>query len=179
MFLPHNRCRRHRHGLSLNSRRPPKSFGEQPGIRAKQCAKAPAARRAKTGAASEATTDSAATAIDFAHDIRPLFERSCADCHGQEKQRGGFALTSRDLLLKGGASGGPAIASGNANQSALVHDVTGKIEDPKMPPLDRRKKYPGFTAAEIERLRVWIDAGAPWSTADAMPANPQPAVLEE
>jgi hypothetical protein len=96
-----------------------------------------------------------------------------------KKQRGGFALTSRDFLLKGGASGGPAIASGNANQSTLVDDVTGKIEDLKMPPLDRREKYPGFTATEIERLRVWIDAGAPWSTADAMPANPQPAVLEE
>jgi ankyrin repeat protein len=142
-------------------------------------AKAPAAHRAKAGAASEATTASAPTAIDFARDIRPLFERSCADCHGQKKQRGGFTLASRELLLKGGASGEPAIAPGKADQSTLIHYVTGKIEDLEMPPLDRREKYPGFTAAEIERLRVWIDAGAPWSTADEMPAKPQPAVLEE
>ncbi len=126
-------------------------------------AKSPAALRKKAGAAVEAATASASAAIDFTRDIAPIFERSCAGCHGGEKPRGGFALASREALLKGGASGEPAIAPGSGTGSALIRYVSGKIEDLEMPPLDRREKYPALSPAEIELLRTWIDAGAPWA----------------
>ncbi len=124
-------------------------------------AKSPAAQRKKV---ETGTTPSAAAAtVDFARDIQPLFKRSCAGCHGGEKPRGELALVSRAALLKGGASGESAIAPGYADDSTLIHYVTGKIEDLEMPPLNRREKYPPLTPAEIDLLRAWIDAGAPWA----------------
>jgi ankyrin repeat protein/mono/diheme cytochrome c family protein len=123
----------------------------------------PAAQRRKAEAVSATTNP--ATAIDFVRDIRPIFERSCAGCHGGEKPRAQFTLASRDSLLKGGQSGEPAIAPGYSDDSLLIQYVSGKIEDLEMPPLDRREKYPALNETEIERLRVWIDAGAPWSAA--------------
>ena len=87
-------------------------------------------------------------------------------------------VASRESLLKGGASGEPAIAPGYSDDSTLIQYVTGKIEDLEMPPLDRREKYPALTVAEIDVLRAWIDAGAPWPAAE--PAKPRStATLEE
>jgi ankyrin repeat protein len=126
-------------------------------------AKSPAALRAKAGGAAEAALAGTSVAIDFSRDIAPIFERSCAGCHGGEKPRGGFALGTREALLKGGASGEPAITPGSAAGSTLIRYVTGQIEDLEMPPLDRREKYPALTPAEVDLLRTWIDAGAPWT----------------
>ena len=143
-------------------------------------AQSPAAQRKKNAstAASVPATNATAT-VDFTRDIQPLFERSCAGCHGTEKQRGKFALISREALLKGGASGEPAIAPGYADDSTLIHYVTGKIEDLEMPPLDRREKFPALTAAEIELLRAWIDSGAPWPAAKATGNAPKETRLED
>ena len=116
--------------------------------------------------------------MNFARDIGPLFERSCAGCHSGEKPRGGFAIVSREALLKGGASGEPAIAPGYSDDSTMIQYVTGKIEDLEMPPLDRREKYPALTAAEIDVMRAWIDAGAPWPTTDPVKTK-SASVLEE
>jgi mono/diheme cytochrome c family protein len=113
--------------------------------------------------------------VDFERDIRPLFQRSCAECHGDKKTKGEFSLASRELLLKGGASGEPAIIPGYAEDSTLLHYVTGRIEDLEMPPLDRRETYPPLTPAEIERLRTWIDSGAPWAPATEAPTRPRDA----
>lgn len=114
-------------------------------------------------------------AVDFVRDIQPIFKRSCAECHGEKKTRGGFSLASRDLLLKGGASGEPAISPGYAEESTLIHYVAGEFEDLEMPPLDRRDSYPPLSAAEIELLRVWIESGAPWTSATDQPAPPEPS----
>ncbi|MCX6951910.1 MAG: ankyrin repeat domain-containing protein [Verrucomicrobia bacterium] len=141
-------------------------------------ANSPAAKRAKNAAAPAPAasapaanpTQTTTAAVDFTRDIQPIFERSCVGCHNPEKSRGRFALVSREALLKGGASGEPAIAPGHADASTLIHYVTDKIEDLEMPPLDRREKYPALTAAEIALLRTWIDSGAPWPA--AKPAAP-------
>ena len=125
-------------------------------------AKSSAASRNKANVAVESAATTASAKIDFSRDIAPIFERSCAGCHGAEKQRGGFTLISREALLKGGASGEPAIVPGSAAGSTLVRYVTGQIEDLEMPPLDRREKYPALAPAEVDVLRAWIDAGAPW-----------------
>jgi mono/diheme cytochrome c family protein len=127
-------------------------------------AKSPAARRKKEDTATASSAVATAT-VDFARDIQPLFKRSCAGCHGGEKPRGGLAFVSREALLKGGASGEPAITPGYADDSTMIHYVTGTIEDLEMPPLDRREKYPALSPAEIELLRTWIDSGAAWTPA--------------
>jgi ankyrin repeat protein len=115
----------------------------------------------------DVTASGPAAAIDFARDIQPLFERSCAGCHGGERPRAGFTLVSRESLLKGGQSGDPAIVPGHAATSPLFLQVSDQVEDLEMPPLARREKYPALSPEEIARIRTWIDAGASWKDARA------------
>ncbi len=97
----------------------------------------------------------AADAPTFRKDIAPLFEARCLKCHGGPKARGDLKLTSRAALLAGGASG-PAVKPGDANASLLFTH----LRDRKMPPKDP------LAAAEINRVRRWIDAGAAWDGPD-------------
>lgn len=125
-----------------------------------------------------AITPSKATTIEFARDIQPIFERSCIGCHGGPQPKAAFTLDSRDALLKGGQSGDPAIVPGNADDSPLFRQVSDIIEDLEMPPLNRREKYPALSGDELERLRAWINAGAPWAPARVLGARPAPSAAE-
>src|SRR5262249_4471308 len=58
-----------------------------------------------------APTPKAGPKIDFARQIKPLLERSCAGCHGGEKPLALFRVDGRDAILKGGASGEAAIVA--------------------------------------------------------------------
>ena len=100
----------------------------------------------------------AATA-DFETQVKPLLERSCVRCHGEEKQKSDFRLDSREALFRGGENG-KAIIEKKSAESPLIHYVARLVEDFEMPP----KKEEALTAAEISVLRAWIDAGAPWPT---------------
>jgi hypothetical protein len=105
---------------------------------------------------------STAVAVDFDRDIRPLFERSCVNCHSGEKPKGNFDLTTRDRALKGGQSGEPAILSGRPEASPLIRFVRDQIEDLEMPPLGKRGKFPALSSNEITKLNNWIAEGANW-----------------
>jgi mono/diheme cytochrome c family protein len=79
---------------------------------------------------------------------------NCAACHGSAMQMSSLRLDSRDALLKGGAKGA-AIVAGDSSKSRLMQFVTHAAQ-PAMPP---GKK---LAEADIDALRTWIDAGAPW-----------------
>jgi mono/diheme cytochrome c family protein len=100
--------------------------------------------------------------IDFAQQVKPLLERSCAACHGGEKPRGLFRVDARDALLKGGASGEAAIVPGHSEESPLIDYVSGNVPDAEMPPRGRRERFPALTTDEVALLRAWIDQGADW-----------------
>ena len=100
--------------------------------------------------------------IDFTRDIAPLFDRSCAACHGGDKRRGQFSIASRDTMIKGGQSGEPALQPGNSAGSRLIRMVTDQVEDLEMPPLAKRSKYPALTPDEVRLLKTWIDEGMAW-----------------
>ena len=96
----------------------------------------------------------------FSHEIRPIMERTCWNCHGEAIQSSGLDLRTRDDALIGGDRG-PAIVPGNADESRLFRQIAG-LEGPSMPlgvPL---------TDDEIEAFRVWINDGAEW---DAEPVT--------
>src|SRR5215468_11492996 len=59
----------------------------------------------------------------FAKQVRQVLIDQCLKCHGGEKTRSGFDLSSRESLLKGGDNG-PAIVPGNSKDSRLVKLVT-------------------------------------------------------
>ena len=42
--------------------------------------------------------------IDYARDIKPIFEKNCYECHGPTKARGRLRLHAGEFILKGGAS---------------------------------------------------------------------------
>jgi ankyrin repeat protein len=100
--------------------------------------------------------------IDFAQQIKPLLERSCVACHSGAKPRGLFRLDGREALLAGGASGEPAVVPGHSQKSPLLGYVSGQAPDSEMPPGAVRERFPALTAAEVARLREWIDQGAEW-----------------
>ena len=90
----------------------------------------------------------------FSEKVKPLLNRRCGKCHGQDDARSGLRVDSREALLCGGHRG-PAIAPGNPSDSLLIQSIlqTGEL---KMP---RRGK---LSPEEIEYLSDWIADGAPW-----------------
>src|SRR5438045_1111980 len=83
-----------------------------------------------------------------------IFAKHCLSCHGHDEPDGELVLERHATLLTGGASG-KAIVPGKSGDSLLVRMVEGKTKN-IMPPGKRQK----LTAAEIETIRKWIDAGA-------------------
>ncbi len=102
----------------------------------------------------------ASSSIQFQEDILPLLERSCLKCHSGDRPKGGFRVTSRGQLLKGGQGGEPAVKPGDGRGSNLVRFALDQVEDLEMPPLDKRSTYPAMSAEEIEMFVRWIDEGA-------------------
>lgn len=113
---------------------------------------------------SNSAKPAAKPAVDFARDIAPLLDRSCAACHGGDKKRGKFSIASREAMINGGQSGAPVVHPGNSAGSRLLQMVTDRVEDLEMPPLAKRSNYPALTGNEVELLKSWIDQGLPWST---------------
>lgn len=100
---------------------------------------------------------SAARTIDFEKEVRPIFEVSCYECHGANRQRSGYRLDVRQVALHGGDASAPNIVPGDSSQSPLIHFVAGLEDDMLMP-----SKGDPLTPEQIGVLRAWIDQGALW-----------------
>ncbi len=99
----------------------------------------------------------ATTSPDFVREVKPIFEKHCYECHGAEKQKGGLRLDAKAHALKGGEEHKPLWLAGKSTESVIVRFVSGQEPDKQMPPKGEK-----LSAAEIETLRRWIDAGAHW-----------------
>ncbi len=106
--------------------------------------------------------DGNSTPIEFTRDIQPLLERSCVACHSGERAKGGFQVTDRAALLRGGNRGEPVVVPGKSDASPLLRLVQDQVDDLEMPPLAKREKFPALTKDETARFRAWIDQGARW-----------------
>ena len=114
-----------------------------------------------------ATFASAAGAVDFQKDIRPLLKSRCFACHGALKQKAGLRLDTVAALRKGGESG-PALQPGQPDKSRIIERITTAKLDDRMPP-EGEPLHP----REIEALRQWIAAGAPASAQDEPEVDPR------
>ncbi len=99
--------------------------------------------------------------VEFAADIQPIFAKSCAKCHGADKQQAGLRLDRKADAFRGGDSG-RVIEPGKSAESTLIHYVAGTDPDLLMPPKGQGER---LTAEQIGLLRAWIDQGAKWSEA--------------
>ncbi len=100
-------------------------------------------------------------AVDFDRQILPLLSDNCFYCHGPDagRRKGDLRLDVEKDAKKRNADGLAAIVPGKSAESELVRRLHPADPDDLMPPLKSNKK---LSAAQIELLKRWIDAGAPW-----------------
>ncbi|MEO1497996.1 MAG: DUF1549 domain-containing protein, partial [Planctomycetota bacterium] len=98
--------------------------------------------------------------IDFNADVRPVFVEHCLACHGGVKQAGGMSLIHRETALGETDSGEPSVYPGDVEASYLFDRVTEEDDDFRMPPAEHGRR---LNAEEVDLLRRWIEAGAPWN----------------
>jgi hypothetical protein len=112
----------------------------------------------------------------FEKQVRPILAERCYSCHSSEakKIRGDLRLDSRAAMLQGGGLG-PAVIPGEPDQSPLIQAIG--YDDPllRMPPDGR------LSSGEVETLRAWVEAGAPWPQDEAggVPEETGPAASGE
>ena len=87
--------------------------------------------------------------------VRPLLEKRCGSCHGEDAL-GDLRVDSRSALVAGGASG-PAIVVGKPNESLLIQAVRHELPKLEMPMTGAK-----LTVEQIADLSTWIERGAPW-----------------
>jgi mono/diheme cytochrome c family protein len=117
--------------------------------------------------------------VTYDKDIRPIFERNCFKCHGENRQQRHLRLDSLEAVLKG-CEDGPVIFPGKSDQGDLILEVTGMGDHdmppwPSAPPLLSREirtnTPPDFdsdglpmpkplTAEQIGLIRAWVAQGA-------------------
>lgn len=97
--------------------------------------------------------------LTFEKDIKPLFDKSCIDCHGAEKPKGKLRLDTLAGTLKGSVDG-KVLEPGNSAKSFLVANIAFLGDEDDFMPPPKETKYPKFTAEEVGIVRAWIDQGA-------------------
>ena len=96
------------------------------------------------------------TAADEANDrALAILRDHCLACHSKANSTSALDLSTRESALKGGQRG-PAIIPGRAADSRLYQAVR-RTTSLAMPPTK------ALAEADIEVLRQWIEAGAPWA----------------
>ncbi|QDT54321.1 Planctomycete cytochrome C [Caulifigura coniformis] len=116
----------------------------------------------------------ASAADDLFHQVKPILESTCVRCHAGPEAKAGLRITSREELLKGGASG-PAIDLQSPGDSLLVSAVT--YDGFEMPPTGKMPQ------PRIDAVVAWVKAGAPWPAGQQLkiehPVHGPPQVNEE
>ncbi len=110
----------------------------------------------------------AAGGPDFAHEVWPILERSCHECHGAERQKGGLRLDARAAAFAGSRFGTrPVLAPGRPEESLLYRRITSADPFERMP-----AEGEPLSAGEAELVRAWIAAGAAWPAEVGAPDGP-------
>jgi hypothetical protein len=97
--------------------------------------------------------------VDFAREVRPIFNAHCTACHGGVKEAGEVSFIYREKALGKGESGKPIIVPGDPDASEMILRVSSTDPDEVMP---KPEHGPPLAAKEIETLRQWIKEGAEW-----------------
>lgn len=93
------------------------------------------------------------TNADFAHDVAPILQAHCVQCHGGNEAQGGFSMNTRELFLESDAA-----VPGKPESSHFLELIGSADQEERMPPVDQ----PGLSPAEIKTLREWVASGMDW-----------------
>lgn len=94
--------------------------------------------------------------LTYVKDMKPVFEKACFGCHGEEKQKAKLRLDSLEATLKGSEEG-KIVEAGKSEKSRLVIAVSRLNPDAAMPP---DGKGDPFSKEQVGLIRAWIDQGA-------------------
>jgi uncharacterized membrane protein len=97
--------------------------------------------------------------VDFTQEIAPIIRDMCFRCHGGEKVKGKFKMTTKALAMEGGDSG-KEILPGKPSLSKFYTSLTLDPKDEDLMPPKKEKLRP--SKEQIERVRKWIEQGADW-----------------
>jgi hypothetical protein len=97
--------------------------------------------------------------LTFEKDIKPLFDKSCVECHGAVKPKGKLRLDTLEGTLKGGVDG-KVLEPGKSEKSFLVANIAFLCDEDDFMPPPKEKKYPKLTPEQVGLVRAWIDQGA-------------------
>ena len=116
----------------------------------------------------------AASPVDFNRDIRPILSENCFPCHGPDEKarKAKLRLDTREGAIAARKEGA-AIVPGKSSESKLVERVLNTDPEEVMPPAKTGKK---LTAAQVERLKQWIEQGAEYKGHWAFTAPRRPAL---
>jgi len=93
---------------------------------------------------------------DFVRDVQPILATSCVRCHGPAVRKGLLRLHTRKDLLEGGESG-EVVVPGDPASSLLYQKLLSQKPEARMP-----QEADALPPGEIETIRRWVQAGAPW-----------------
>lgn len=98
-----------------------------------------------------------AFAATFTSVIEPILHARCTKCHGSRKVKGELRLDTPEHIRKGGEGG--AVLAATAEEAELYRRLLLPLDhDDHMPPESKTQ----LVDVEIELLRLWLDAGAPF-----------------
>jgi hypothetical protein len=128
-----------------------------------------------------AITLSAAPAVDFAREVRPILSDRCFSCHGPDEanRKAGLRLDTEEgaKKLRGTHA---AIVAGDITASEILKRVAPENPARRMPPPYSDRKP--LTEKEVATLRAWIQQGAQWRGhwSFTAPVRPElPAVTQQ
>lgn len=93
--------------------------------------------------------------VRFGRDVLPILSESCFACHGpdESQRKADLRLDTREGALA-------ALSLDKPAESELLTRVLSTDAETVMPPPTSHKKR--LSARQVETLRRWIEAGAPW-----------------
>jgi mono/diheme cytochrome c family protein len=102
-------------------------------------------------------TPPAATKVDYATQVKPIFENYCYQCHGNGRSKAGVRLDVKTSAMM-------HITAGDPMHSDVFRSMTRSMgASDHMPPVSQ--KQPGD--ADIATIKLWIQQGANWPDAPA------------
>ena len=135
----------------------------------------PTLRASETGA-DETRADETGDAIDFTRDVRPILSNRCFTCHGpdRENRKGRLRLDTEEGAKKKRGKRA-TLVPGKPDESHLYLRIVTTDEDDRMPPAEFGD---ALSTEEADKIRRWIEAGAPWALHWSYVAPVRPPVPE-
>jgi hypothetical protein len=90
--------------------------------------------------------------VDYAKQVRPIFEKYCYQCHGNGQSKGGVRLDLKEKAMM-------HITAGNPVRSDVYRSITRSLgASDRMPPVSKDQPKDG----DVAIIKLWIEQGADW-----------------